>query len=88
MPAFTFTDAQLQTLINAVDSYVHEFETENNDFPRERELLTILRGKSDPEPEPCPICNGDGVFMGGLGNLAHYRCRDCGGEFHQKAGAQ
>ena len=29
----------------------------------------------------CSICNGDKVFMGKLGNLNHYRCRNCGKEY-------
>lgn len=26
----------------------------------------------------CEVCSGDKVFMGKLGNLNHYRCRNCG----------
>ena len=29
----------------------------------------------------CPICDGDGVFLGALGDLDHYSCRDCGMQF-------
>lgn len=32
----------------------------------------------------CPMCYGEGVHMGGLGNLDHFRCRDCGAQFSQK----
>lgn len=26
----------------------------------------------------CPVCQGDGMFLGSLGNLDHFRCRACG----------
>jgi hypothetical protein len=29
----------------------------------------------------CEVCDGEGLFLGNLGNLAHYRCRDCGIQF-------
>ncbi len=35
----------------------------------------------DTAPE-CPVCSGPGVLLGGLGNLTHYRCRDCGTGWH------
>ena len=28
--------------------------------------------------ETCPVCGGDGVKLGTLGNLTHFRCRNCG----------
>jgi len=36
-----------------------------------------------PEEEPpvCPLDGGDGIPLGGLGNLMHYRCRACGMNF-------
>ncbi len=34
------------------------------------------------EPE-CPMCSGQGVLLGGLGQLVHYRCRQCGWVFSQ-----
>lgn len=33
----------------------------------------------------CPTCGGPGEELGGLGNLMHYRCRDCGMDFSQSA---
>jgi tRNA(Ile2) C34 agmatinyltransferase TiaS len=33
----------------------------------------------------CPACDGPGFLLGGLGNLTHYRCRDCGVDFSRKA---
>ena len=30
----------------------------------------------------CPACTGPSVFMGQLGNLAWFRCQNCGMEFH------
>jgi rubredoxin len=29
----------------------------------------------------CPVCDGPGVLLGDLGNLTHYRCRNCGMQF-------
>lgn len=33
----------------------------------------------------CPQCGGEGTPLGGLGNLMHYRCRQCGWDFSRKA---
>lgn len=38
----------------------------------------------------CSICGGPSVFLGKLGSLRHYRCRNCGmmeatGRFGRKA---
>ena len=30
----------------------------------------------------CPLCGGDGEFLGQLGSVTHLRCRQCGMEFH------
>ena len=30
-----------------------------------------------------PICDGPGMPLGSLGNVNHYRCRDCGIGFHR-----
>lgn len=30
----------------------------------------------------CPICDGDGLVLGILGNLKHFRCRECGADFN------
>ena len=32
----------------------------------------------------CPVCKGEGIPLGALGWLMHYRCRDCGCEFNRK----
>jgi len=32
----------------------------------------------------CPYCGGHGIFLGQLGRLNHYRCRDCGATFHEE----
>ena len=29
----------------------------------------------------CPFCGGPGVFLGNLGKIAHFRCRNCGINF-------
>ena len=36
----------------------------------------------------CPACGGEGVLLGSLGNLAHYRCRNCGAQFSEKVRSQ
>ncbi len=51
-------------------------------FRRSRSLGRLRRNTSDPYAE-CPLCGGEGVSLGGLGNLAWYRCRDCGIEFNR-----
>lgn len=33
----------------------------------------------------CPACGGEGRSMGALGNLAWYRCVNCGWEWSRKA---
>ncbi len=30
----------------------------------------------------CPVCSGETIFLGQLGNLEWYRCRNCGLEFN------
>ena len=30
----------------------------------------------------CPVCDGEGIYMGQLGSLRWYRCRRCGMEFN------
>ena len=42
--------------------------------------------EDDDEDTTCPECGGPGVPLGGLGNMMHYRCRDCGMGFHHEAG--
>lgn len=43
----------------------------------------------EPEPEPpeCPACGGESAVLGGLGNLTHFRCRNCGIDHSTTAGA-
>lgn len=33
----------------------------------------------------CPVCDGEAYPLGNLGKLAHFRCRDCGMDFHKAA---
>jgi len=33
----------------------------------------------------CPTCNGEGIKLGRLGNLIHYKCRCCGMFFSENA---
>ena len=45
-------------------------------------------GKDEDSPDEapeCPTCGGPGSRLGGLGNLVHFRCRDCGHGFSEKA---
>jgi len=48
----------------------------------EREILADLEYDSLPG---CPMCSGEGQPLGQLGNLMHYRCRNCGMQFSQEA---
>jgi len=29
----------------------------------------------------CPVCDGPGIFLGALGKMQYFRCRDCGMDF-------
>lgn len=42
---------------------------------------------TDPEPITtfCPICDAENGPMGQLGNLVHYRCRQCGMDYNQES---
>jgi len=33
----------------------------------------------------CPTCSGDSMMLGTLGNLTHFRCRQCGIVFNRDA---
>jgi len=33
------------------------------------------------EGTTCPACDGPGAYLGTLGRLDHWRCRDCGAQF-------
>lgn len=35
-------------------------------------------------PPPCPMCPGHGCYMGTLGYLKWFRCRNCGWEFYRE----
>lgn len=48
----------------------------------EREDEAILAAE---ELVVCPVCDGDGQFLGALGNAMWLRCRDCGAEFRKGA---
>ena len=39
------------------------------------------------DPKVCPACGGRGRMLGGLGNLKHWRCRDCGFDYNDFAEA-
>jgi len=42
---------------------------------------------SEPEPAFCPLDGCEGVPLGALGNLMHYRCRGCGMNFSHSMGS-
>ena len=45
-------------------------------------ILEDYNDVDDYVPPPgCPVCDGPGIEMGGLGNVVWYRCRNCGIEF-------
>ena len=75
----------------------HENLMANVDKLIERSLLTesaaadqivehILDYEQDTEsggyPPQCPQCGGEGTLLGALGHTRHYRCRQCGWDFH------
>lgn len=39
----------------------------------------------DDGAHQCPACDGDGQELGTLGNLKHFRCRQCGMDFNKPA---
>lgn len=41
----------------------------------------------EEESVECPACGGDGIPLGALGNLQHFRCQDCGSQFSHKTAA-
>ena len=51
----------------------------------QRELREIVR-TPESDNERCPVCGTDArLYLGQLGNLHHYRCRDCGAHYHTEA---
>lgn len=63
-------------------SYDH-WKTTN---PADEELGSQLQPGQDDEGEPiCPVCSGDGGYMGALGNRSWFRCQSCGLEFSREA---
>jgi hypothetical protein len=63
--------------------------------------FTTIPAPKDPEPVdfacgddddgsghdyPCPVCGGPCYALGGLGNLMHFRCQDCGSDSHTEMG--
>ena len=56
----------------------------------EQTSASIYRTAADEEEfefedAQCPECDGPAEPLGALGNLMHYRCRDCGAQFSHKA---
>lgn len=40
------------------------------------------------KPRLCPICQGEGSFLGALGRAHWFRCRNCGMEFYSLSKAR
>jgi hypothetical protein len=49
-------------------------------------LYEIMDDDSIGEVPSCPACDGPGVPLGSLGQLQHFRCRNCGIDFNSKDG--
>jgi|GEM_PF-6466302 len=64
----------------------------NNGYARPR---LLLKGNNmiqvipvnHPPLHQCPMCGGEMEYLGTLGCLAHYRCRDCGMMTNEDEGA-
>jgi len=52
--------------------------------PYTDEELSII-DNDEPPYVNCPMCDGIGGFMGGLGYLLWYRCLQCGIEFYTQS---
>ncbi len=37
---------------------------------------------------PCPECGGPGIYLGQLGYLMHFRCRNCGVGFSEQSNTE
>ena len=74
--------------------FVEDVDLQNTDFPEDREIQDLIDGcynemsdgvenvvKDADEPVTCPACDGEGVLLGALGFLTHYRCPACGMDF-------
>ena len=46
----------------------------------ERRLAAHEQKQSDEQPT-CPVCGGDAVLLGEMGNMLWMRCRNCGIDF-------
>jgi len=64
----------LEQAVNAVKAY---------DPSRLPQAEADEADEAEPEEVYCPVCNGPGVLLGALGSLVHFRCRNCGMDFHQ-----
>ena len=47
-----------------------------------------VHDEDDEQVVGCPGCGGPGTPLGVLGNLAHFRCRNCGIDFNTPNGDQ
>lgn len=51
------------------------------DSPTKNAAVGTTEGDTEAEGMSCPHCGGPAEPLGNLGNLTHYRCRNCGGQF-------
>lgn len=41
-----------------------------------------MNPEMNENPPLCPVCNGRLIFLGTLGKIDHYRCRNCASDAH------
>lgn len=58
-----------------------QVENVSNETATVEEAANVLL---EQEPITCPACGGPGVLLGQLGQLVHFRCRNCGITFNVK----
>jgi hypothetical protein len=47
----------------------------------EKSQWDLAKAVAELAPQFCSMCEGPLMLLGSLGNLAHYRCRNCGLDF-------
>jgi hypothetical protein len=51
---------------------------------RDFTIADAMASRSMNDTLPCPYCPGAGELLGILGDLMHYRCRQCAGMFSSR----
>jgi len=59
-----------------------DYISDEEDEPTDEEIHEEEQYEADKDNPTCPLCNGPGSCMGGLGNLTWFRCRNCGVDFN------